>query len=42
MTSIREFDDKSNILSIKIKLQQGSVLSIYIFTLVIDKVINDI
>jgi hypothetical protein len=42
VTSIRACDGESNIFSIKIRLHQGSILSQYIFTLVMDKVTNDI
>jgi hypothetical protein len=42
MTSVRAYDDESNIFSIKIGLHEESVLSPYIFTLVMDEVTMNI
>jgi hypothetical protein len=42
VTCIRTCDDESDAFSIKIGLYQGSSLSPYIFTLVMDEIINDI
>jgi hypothetical protein len=42
MNCVRACDDESNIFSIKIELLQGSALSPYIFTLVMDEITNDI
>jgi Reverse transcriptase (RNA-dependent DNA polymerase) len=42
LTSVRACDGESNIFSIKIRLHQGSVLSPYIFTLVMEEVMKDI
>jgi Reverse transcriptase (RNA-dependent DNA polymerase) len=42
VTSVRVYDGESNAFSIKIKLHQGSTLSSYIFTLVMDEVTKDI
>jgi Reverse transcriptase (RNA-dependent DNA polymerase) len=42
VTSVKSCDDKSNVFSIKIGLHQGSAMSLYIFTLVMDEVTKDI
>jgi Reverse transcriptase (RNA-dependent DNA polymerase) len=42
VTCVRACDGESDIFLIKIGLHQGSVLSSYIFTLVMDKITNDI
>jgi hypothetical protein len=42
MTCVRTYDGESDTFSIKIRLHQMSVLSLYIFTLVMDEIINDI
>jgi Reverse transcriptase (RNA-dependent DNA polymerase) len=42
VTSVRACDGESNIFSINIRLHQGSTLSLYIFTLVMDEVTKDI
>jgi hypothetical protein len=42
MTSVRAYDDESNIFFIKIVLHQGSALSPYIFILIMNDVTNDI
>jgi hypothetical protein len=42
MTSVRAYNDESDVFIIMIKLQQGSTLSLYIFTLVMDDVTKDI
>jgi Reverse transcriptase (RNA-dependent DNA polymerase) len=42
VTYIRTCDDESDVFPIKIRLQQGLALSSYIFTLVMDMIINDI
>jgi hypothetical protein len=41
VTSVRAYNSESIIFSIKIKLHQGSILSIYVFILVMDDVIKD-
>jgi Reverse transcriptase (RNA-dependent DNA polymerase) len=42
VTYVRACDSESDALSIKIKLHQGSTLSPYIFTLVMDEITKDI
>jgi hypothetical protein len=42
ITYTRVCDDESEIFSIKIRLHQGSALSSYIFTLVIDEITKNI
>jgi Reverse transcriptase (RNA-dependent DNA polymerase) len=42
VTNVRICDDESNVFSIKIELHEGSALSPYIFTLVIDEVMKNI
>jgi Reverse transcriptase (RNA-dependent DNA polymerase) len=42
VTYVRAYDGESNTFSIKIGLHQGSALSLYIFTLVMDEITNDI
>jgi Reverse transcriptase (RNA-dependent DNA polymerase) len=42
VTCVRACDCESDILSIKMRLHQGSALSPYIFTLVMDEITNDI
>jgi Reverse transcriptase (RNA-dependent DNA polymerase) len=42
MICVRACDGESDTFSIKIRLHQGSVLSLYIFTLVMDEITNDI
>jgi hypothetical protein len=42
VTCVRACDDESDTFPIKIGLHQGSALSLYIFTLVMDKITNDI
>jgi hypothetical protein len=42
VTCIRACDDESDTFPIKIELHQGSALSSYIFTLVIDEITKDI
>jgi Reverse transcriptase (RNA-dependent DNA polymerase) len=42
VTCVRACDDESDIFSIKIGLHQGSALSPYIFTLVMDEITKDI
>jgi Reverse transcriptase (RNA-dependent DNA polymerase) len=42
VTCIRACDDKSDTFSIKIGLHQGSALSSYIFTIVMDEITKDI
>jgi Reverse transcriptase (RNA-dependent DNA polymerase) len=42
MTCVRACDGESDIFSIKIGLHQGSALSPYIFTIVMDEITNDI
>jgi Reverse transcriptase (RNA-dependent DNA polymerase) len=42
VTYVRACDGESDAFSIKIELHQGSVLSPYIFTLVIDEITKDI
>jgi Reverse transcriptase (RNA-dependent DNA polymerase) len=42
VTCVRSCDDESDIFPIKIGLHQGSVLSSYIFTLVMNKITKDI
>jgi Reverse transcriptase (RNA-dependent DNA polymerase) len=42
LTSVRACDGESNTFSIKIRLHQGSVLSPYIFTLVMEEITKDI
>jgi Reverse transcriptase (RNA-dependent DNA polymerase) len=42
MTSVRAYNDESDVFIIMIKLQQGSTLSLYIFTLVMNDVTKDI
>jgi Reverse transcriptase (RNA-dependent DNA polymerase) len=42
VTCVRVCDDESDIFPIKIGLHQGSTLSPYIFTLVMDEITNDI
>ena len=40
VTSVRTNDDNTDYFSIKIRLHQGSALSMYLFTLVMDEVIS--
>jgi hypothetical protein len=42
VTCVRACDDESDVFSIKIKLYQRSVVSPYIFILVMDEITNDI
>jgi hypothetical protein len=42
VTCVRVCDGESDVFSIKILLHQGSTLSPYIFTLVMDEIRNDI
>jgi Reverse transcriptase (RNA-dependent DNA polymerase) len=42
MTCVRACDGESDTFAIKIELHQGSTLSPYIFTLVMDEITNDI
>jgi hypothetical protein len=42
VTCVKACDGESDIFFIKIGLHQGSVLSLYIFTLVMDEIIKDI
>jgi Reverse transcriptase (RNA-dependent DNA polymerase) len=42
MTCVRAYDGESDIFPIKIRLHQGSALSSYIFTLVMDEITKDI
>jgi Reverse transcriptase (RNA-dependent DNA polymerase) len=42
VTCVRACDDESDVFFIKIRLHQGSVLSLYIFTLVMDEITNEI
>jgi hypothetical protein len=42
VTCVRACDGESDIFPIKIKLHQGSVLSQYIFTLVMNEITKDI
>jgi Reverse transcriptase (RNA-dependent DNA polymerase) len=42
VTSVRACNTESNVFYIKIRLRQGSALSPYIFTLVMDEITKDI
>jgi Reverse transcriptase (RNA-dependent DNA polymerase) len=42
VTCVRAYDDEFDIFSIKIALHQGSALSLYIFTLMMDVITNNI
>jgi Reverse transcriptase (RNA-dependent DNA polymerase) len=42
MIYVRAYDGESDAFSIKIELHQGSVLSLYIFTLVMNNITKDI
>jgi hypothetical protein len=42
VTCVRACDGESGVFSIKIGLHQGSALSLYIFTLVMDEITKDI
>jgi Reverse transcriptase (RNA-dependent DNA polymerase) len=42
MTDVRACEDESDVFPIKIELHQGSALSPYIFTLVMDEIMKDI
>jgi hypothetical protein len=42
VTSVRAYNNKSNIFFTKINLYRGSILSLYIFTLLMDEITKDI